>query len=91
MAAGATAKQAFGLEPATYMPHLSLLYSDIDVEQRRKIVEEQQEMLFGNNNSETALPENERGFVADCITVWYTPVEDKTLESWQVLAAYPLQ
>ena len=90
MAAGAAAKQAFGVEPAPYMPHLSLLYSDIDIDQRKQIAEEEQQLLFGVH-AETALSENERGFVADCITVWYTPVEDKTLESWQVLAAYPLQ
>lgn len=32
-----------------------------------------------------------RSFIAEGISVWFTPVEDKTLESWKEVAFYPFQ
>ena len=90
MAAGAAAKKAFGLDSqSTYMPHLSLLYSDIDLSTREAVAREEHERLFCAT-SDTKLGVELDGFVADCIAVWYTPVEDMTLESWKAVAVIPL-
>ena len=37
MAAAATAREVFGITTGPYMPHLSLLYSDIPQEERAKV------------------------------------------------------
>ena len=90
LAANAAARRAFNVDASApdYMPHLSLLYSDIDISTRNALVEEEQSRLF--NNKESFLGTEGSGFCADSIAVWYTPGEDKTLESWRVVAVYPL-
>jgi hypothetical protein len=96
MAAGAAAKVAFGLPKAPYMPHLSLIYSDIDAAAREALAAEEQVRLFGGTggsgggDSDGPLAESERGFTADSVAVWYTPGEDKFLESWRAVAVFPL-
>ena len=89
LAAGAAARDAFGLDPsATYMPHLSLLYSDVDQARRGDVAAAAQARLFPTGGGAGTLPEAE--FCADAVEVWYTPVEDKTLESWCRVAEFPL-
>ena len=92
LAAGAEAKRAFNLDPtSTYMPHLSLVYSHIDAETRQSISAEEQDRLFGSGGGDEKGPLQVDGFLADSIAVWYTPVEDETLESWRAVAVYPLK
>lgn len=85
MEAGVAARQAFEVD-SVYMPHLSLLYSDIESSLRSEIMEEEQHRLFGDGPDK--LEEGE--FMADVIQVWFTPAEDKTLESWHCVAEFPL-
>ncbi|CAL8470185.1 g9727 [Coccomyxa elongata] len=85
--AAASARRAFGMDDALseYMPHVSLIYSDIDQDTRRDIVEAEAERL-GNEQGvlSQALP-------IDSITLWRTPVEDKTLKSWTLMKDFPLR
>jgi hypothetical protein len=92
--AARAAKEAFGLDPCTpYMPHLSLVYSDMSTEHRQALAAEMQQKLCPSNESSGGEDEKlvERGFLADSLAVWYTPVEDKTLESWRAVSVFPLQ
>ncbi|PNW77036.1 hypothetical protein CHLRE_10g419600v5 [Chlamydomonas reinhardtii] len=86
LAAGAAARKAFGITTGPYMPHLSLLYSDIPQEERAKIVEHEKERLY--DNPATRLLET--GFDVDSLAVWYVPEEDKSLAGWCQLAEFPL-
>ncbi|KAG2429140.1 hypothetical protein HYH02_014176 [Chlamydomonas schloesseri] len=86
MAAGAAAREVFGMTTGPYMPHLSLLYSDMPQEERAKIVQHEKERLF--NNPDTRLVDT--GFDVDSLAVWYVPEEDKSLAGWCQLAEFPL-
>jgi 2'-5' RNA ligase len=95
--AGRKAKEAFNLDPSTpYMPHLSLVYSDMSTEDRQKLAAELQQKLFHINTTNSGGGEDsgdqlkEGGFLADSLAVWYTPVEDKSLESWRAVSVFPL-
>jgi len=68
-----------------YMPHLSLLYSDISEEERATLVEDSWRQMR-DQNPENPLP----GFESDTIELWYTPVQDKTLKSWKKIAGYSI-
>jgi hypothetical protein len=72
--------------PPTYMPHLSLLYSDIEEGERRRIAEEYEKLLSQEEEEGDIL---NQGFVVDRLSVWETPAEDKTLKSWQVIEEMP--
>ena len=85
MQAGAEARRAFEMH-SIYMPHLSLLYSDVDPATRLELMEEEQHRLFGDGSEKL----EETAFMVDAIQVWYTPGEDKSLESWHCVAQYPL-
>lgn len=98
MAAGVAARSAFAMDTPPYMPHLSLVYSDVSDATRVAIATEEQGRLFGDTEDQTAMTTSnerdvltEREFLADCIAVWYTPTEDKSLESWHAVAVFPLQ
>ncbi|WIA10617.1 hypothetical protein OEZ85_010799 [Tetradesmus obliquus] len=89
MAAGAAAQQAFGKAPADYMPHLSLLYADVDDTARTASQQAAVQRLYGEGSDyKTLLTDN--GFVAEAISLWYTPVEDRSLASWKQVAECPL-
>lgn len=91
LAAAAEAKKAFGLDPTpTYMPHVSLIYSHIDTAARQALAEVEQDRLFGSGGGDEKGPLKVDGFVADSIAVWYTPIEDETLESWRAVAVIPI-
>jgi Cyclic phosphodiesterase-like protein len=88
MAAGALTREVFGEDPAAaYMPHLSLVYSDMDEGARVEIAQMEQGMLL-NSLSNSALPS--KGFTVESIGVWFTPAEDRTLESWRLVKELPL-
>eukprot|EP00878_Enallax_costatus_P008373 GHUV01008752.1.p1 GENE.GHUV01008752.1~~GHUV01008752.1.p1 ORF type:complete len:214 (+),score=46.03 GHUV01008752.1:126-767(+) len=88
MDAGKLARQHFGLE-SDYMPHASLLYADIGPEQRTASQQRAIQRLYGEGSDySTLLTDN--GFTADAVTLWFTPVEDKTLASWKQVAVFPL-
>lgn len=94
MAAAAAARQAFGQDPgSTYMPHLSLLYSNIDQATRAGVAVEEQGKLLGSagngGGAGSAVLQND-GFLVDSLAVWYTPLADKSLGSWHQVAEYPL-
>jgi hypothetical protein len=85
MAAGAAAAQAYNKPPADYMPHLSLLYADVDDAARSASQQAAVQRLYGEGSDyETLLTDN--GFTAEAISLWYTPVEDRTLASWKQVA-----
>ncbi|PSC67618.1 poly(A) RNA polymerase GLD2 [Micractinium conductrix] len=89
MAAGAATRATFNQDPASrYMPHLSLLYSDIDQPERELVAAEQQQRLFGEGGMLTG---GERdGFEVTSLTVWEMEESDRSLASWRQLADYPL-
>ncbi|KAI8113032.1 hypothetical protein M9435_003038 [Picochlorum sp. BPE23] len=68
-------------ENVQYMPHISLLYSDIDQKERERLTSEQQEGSFHDMGR--------IGF--DTIELWYTPPEDVSLGSWRRLESYSLK
>ncbi|KAG2429139.1 hypothetical protein HYH02_014175 [Chlamydomonas schloesseri] len=89
MAAAATAREVFGTTTGPYMPHLSLLYSDIPEEERAKAVEYETARLYGESSGyDTLLVEN--GYEVDSFAVWYTPVADKSLKSWCLVGEFEL-
>jgi ABC-type molybdate transport system substrate-binding protein len=89
MAAGAAAQQAYGKQAAEYMPHLSLLYADVDDAARAASQQAAVQRLYGEGSDyKTLLTDN--GFVAEAISLWYTPVEDRTLASWKQVAEVQL-
>lgn len=89
MKAGTLARQHFGKDTSDYMPHASLLYADITKEQRTAAQQRAVQRLYGEGSDySTLLTDN--GFQAEAITLWYTPGEDKTLDSWKQLAEFPL-
>ncbi|EFN53969.1 hypothetical protein CHLNCDRAFT_135910 [Chlorella variabilis] len=92
-AAGAAARAAFGQDPAAaYMPHLSLLYSDISELERQGIAAEaQQRLLEGQGGQGALLQGEERGFDVASVTVWETEEIDRTLVSWRQLADPPIE
>jgi 2'-5' RNA ligase len=86
LAAGAAARSAFGLDPTdNYMPHLSLTYADETTPTSTKeyIAGGLQAALLESHHG---LPEKE--FTADSVQIWYTPAEDRTLESWKLVVEY---
>ncbi|KAH7624734.1 putative Cyclic phosphodiesterase [Nannochloris sp. 'desiccata'] len=95
--AGRAAKEAFNLDPSTpYMPHLSLIYSDMSSSDRQALAAELQQKLFSSTSRESGDDSDgekfeENGFLADSLAVWYTPAEDKSLESWRAVSVFPLQ
>lgn len=80
MKAGHLARHAFDIN-TVYMPHLSLLYSDIDQSVRRSRAAGLQMELEDVLN---------QGLQAESIALWRTPVEDKSLQSWELVEEYPL-
>lgn len=75
------------LEP--YMPHCSLLYSDIPEAEREVAAAQASKRLYGEGSGyETLLIEP--GFAVDSISLWYTPTEDKTTAKWCKVADIPL-
>ena len=91
MAAAAAARQAYDLDTsAPYMPHLSLLYADVDAAARGAAVAEEQGRLF-EAGGEPSAALHEPGFEAVSVSVWYTPAEDKTLLSWRQLAEFKFE
>ena len=85
--AAATAKASLGVEPSPYMPHLSLLYSDIDADARAKVVQGLRQRFYGEDRGYGDLLV-EPGFWARGATLWRTNPEDKTLESWVTIGDY---
>lgn len=71
------------------MPHLSLLYADIDEHTKALAKQAAVQRLYGKgSNYSTLLTDN--GFMAESISLWHTPVEDQTLASWQQVAEFTL-
>eukprot|EP00873_Tetraselmis_striata_P010874 jgi/Tetstr1/431138/TSEL_020852.t1 len=87
MDAAAAAKAALGLPESPYMPHLSLLYADIDEATRAQVAGEMQQRLYGESQGyDTLLVET--GFQASGIALWRTDGEDRSLESWTRLGRF---
>lgn len=83
--AGALARAAYGQDTQSpYMPHLSLLYSDLPQEERAAVAAEAQQRLMEGDGVAAA------GVDIGSVAVWYTPVEDKSLESWRLVKELPL-
>ena len=83
--AGARARAAYGQDvQAPYMPHLSLLYSDMPQEERAAVAAEAQQRVLEGGGGAAA------GVDIGSVAVWYTPVEDKSLGSWRLVRELPL-
>ncbi|GFR44091.1 hypothetical protein Agub_g5253 [Astrephomene gubernaculifera] len=83
MAAAAAAREVFGLTGAPpYMPHLSLLYSDMDQGERQRVVEYETSRLYGDSPATRLL---ESGFDVGSLQVWSTPLDDSSLKSWRLV------
>lgn len=74
-------------EPVSYMPHVSLLYSDVAVELRSEIAQETSELLFGKNSTHALV---EEGFWTESLEVWKVFPADKSLGSWEKIAEFEL-
>eukprot|EP00882_Tetradesmus_deserticola_P023670 GHRQ01025774.1.p2 GENE.GHRQ01025774.1~~GHRQ01025774.1.p2 ORF type:complete len:142 (+),score=44.03 GHRQ01025774.1:582-1007(+) len=85
MAAGAAAQQAFGKPTTDFMPHLSLLYADVDDATRAASQQAAVQRLYGEGSDYTTLL-TDNGFVAEAISLWYTPAADRSLASWKQVA-----
>lgn len=66
------------------MPHLSLLYRDMPEEERAAAAAEAQRRLMEGGGVAAA------GVDITSVAVWYTPVEDRSLESWRLVKQLPL-
>eukprot|EP00195_Chlamydomonas_chlamydogama_P007635 CAMPEP_0202912074 /NCGR_PEP_ID=MMETSP1392-20130828/56776_1 /ASSEMBLY_ACC=CAM_ASM_000868 /TAXON_ID=225041 /ORGANISM="Chlamydomonas chlamydogama, Strain SAG 11-48b" /LENGTH=194 /DNA_ID=CAMNT_0049602859 /DNA_START=247 /DNA_END=831 /DNA_ORIENTATION=+ len=89
MAAGALARKLYNMQTPPYMPHLSLLYSDIDDAQKKEVVQASFKRLYGEGSGyDTLLVQN--GYEVSSVSVWYTPTEDKSTKSWCRVAEIPL-
>lgn len=82
LGAGQTAREVFGQEPSQpYMPHLSLLYSDMDQDSRLKVAADARQHLSDPPNTTLKI----RGFDVDTISVWETDASDRSLRSWKLV------
>jgi len=81
MKANVAAREALGMSPGNYMPHLSLLYADISQAERQEIVDEL------NASGDEAIRSS---FEASALAVWETDGADKTCRSWRRVASFPL-
>lgn len=91
LAANAAAREAYGLpEPARpYMPHLSLLYADVDDAVRRAASDAATARLWGEGAGyDTLLVDG--GFDVGSFSVWLTPTEDTSLSTWRRVAEFQL-
>lgn len=89
MEAGKAARQAYSIDTPPYMPHLSLLYADVEEEGRKTAAKASISRLMGEGaDYGTLLPDNT--FSVDSLALWYTPVEDHSLDSWREVACFNL-
>ena len=75
------ARQHVGLEPAPYVPHLSLVYGDLSTEDRDQLVASHAPLAA----------ELAEGFVASAVSLWRTDVNDRTCQKWERVATFKLQ
>ncbi|GLI64324.1 hypothetical protein VaNZ11_007551 [Volvox africanus] len=89
MAAAAAARSVYGMTTPPYMPHLSLLYADLDDTEKAKVVEYETARLYGESSGyDTLLVET--GYEVGSLALWYTPTDDETTQSWCLVEEYPL-
>ncbi|GIL52048.1 hypothetical protein Vafri_8012 [Volvox africanus] len=89
MAAAAAARSVYGMTTPPYMPHLSLLYADLDDAEKAKVVEYVTARLYGESSGyDTLLVET--GYEVGSLALWYTPTGDETTKSWCLVEEYPL-
>lgn len=85
------AKDTYGLaEAPPFMPHVSLLYSDIDAKSRGAEAIGARNSLF-SEMSEYRLLSKDPGFWAEDLEVWSVDIQDKSLQSWKKIAEFELQ
>ncbi|KAL3143974.1 hypothetical protein ABBQ32_003784 [Trebouxia sp. C0010 RCD-2024] len=85
MKAGKQSKETFGQDASSaYMPHLSLLYSDIDEHTRMEAVEDIEQWLQG------AVELQAGGFDVKSIHVYETDPQDKLCKTWKRIKELPL-
>jgi 2'-5' RNA ligase len=73
-----------------FMPHLSLLYSGVDAQGRAVAAAEATARLYGPDSDYRTLLADD-GFDARTVSLWHTPPDDPTLESWRLVAELPLE
>lgn len=76
--------------PPPYMPHLSLLYSDVGAEGRASAAAEATGRLYGPDSDYRTLLADD-GFDARTVSLWRTPPGDATLATWRRVAELPLE
>ncbi|KAF5833605.1 cyclic phosphodiesterase-like protein-domain-containing protein [Dunaliella salina] len=89
MEAAAIARHECGMDPAgPYMPHLSLLYADLDDKTKEEVAAASQSRLF-NGQEDTQVPA--QSYPVKSLTLWHTPPGSKpTLSNWKKVASFPV-
>jgi hypothetical protein len=83
MQAATIARRVFKMERllGPYMPHLSLIYADMTEQEKDDAVTSSElRLLVASNEAKRKF--KVEGFSSEKVSIWYTPTEDKTLESW---------
>ncbi|GMH42972.1 hypothetical protein BSKO_10894 [Bryopsis sp. KO-2023] len=88
--ARSAAEKIFQIPAQQYMPHVSLMYSDVDTEIRTAAVSEAKERLFGESCGDEEVKLIEPGFWAESLQVWRVFPKDKKLESWENVGEFKL-
>lgn len=85
MKAGKQSKETFGQDAGSaYMPHLSLLYSDIDEHTRKQAVDDIKQRLQGADELQAG------SFDVKSIHVYLTDPQDKLCKTWKRVEELPL-
>ena len=71
-----------------YMPHMSLVYSDDERDERLRLKSKADEVF--KNASETLDEAHAEAFTPTSVSLWKTDVEDKSCKSWRKVKEFPL-
>mmetsp|Transcript_5493 Transcript_5493/g.18579 ORF Transcript_5493/g.18579 Transcript_5493/m.18579 type:complete len:240 (+) Transcript_5493:72-791(+) len=88
MEANRVAREVYGMDPAAYMPHLSVVYGP-DEGIKADVYNRVRELLYGAGAGYDSLLVDS-GYNVEQLSVWKTDGEDKTLQSWVRVADVPL-
>lgn len=84
--------EAFYIEDTEdYVPHVSLLYSDMEADKRQKVANEAIHMFYeGEAGMEDRLL-SETGFWAEDIELWEVNPNNQMLQDWKHIETFPFE
>ena len=82
---------SLGFEDSEYMPHVSLLYSHIDKEERQAAVREAVDRLYNGVEGMEDQLLGETGFWAGAVEVWKVEVGDEEMKTWECVERISLE